>query len=384
MNIDVSEEPQLQNALPDQATNDTLFFDDVMTALAAAAPPGSTVKIIGFERADMFLRAGYKTVENEPDVTIARGGEREFEIARRTECGKLILCPTHGYTAAASAVYRARDKAFAIMRRGDKPFAAVFDVSDIDDNLASLFGEIVSLDLAAFDLTFSAYMRGERTDERVTSEVTQLVAALTAELKPLEKNRTEQKRVLLKAGRQAARIVEKTPELLHGSGAAQTAEAFRMLCAAEDRPLGMRGETEMLLGAYVIDFYIKSLTSAKPEFPPNNNKRIDSVCEYFNADLPRACVYASPIFPPNKMRLYEYRLGEFRSDQLKRITALSARQKSAWQVFKRLYPDDGYSLKTLVDKTDIGICLALAPDVFTAETMLSFLKQTGTLEKYIV
>ncbi len=28
MNIDVSEEPQLQNALPDQATNDTLFFDD--------------------------------------------------------------------------------------------------------------------------------------------------------------------------------------------------------------------------------------------------------------------------------------------------------------------------------------------------------------------
>ena len=57
---------------------------------------------------------------------------------------------------------------------------------------------------------------------------------------------------------------------------------------------------------------------------------------------------------------------------------------AAWLVFTRLYPDDGYSLKSLVDKTDIGICLALAPDVFNADTMLSFLKQTGRLEKYIV
>ena len=43
-----------------------------------------------------------------------------------------------------------------------------------------------------------------------------------------------------------------------------------------------------------------------------------------------------------------------------------------------------FALKTLIDKTDIGICLALAPDVFAADTMLSFLKQTGRLEKYIV
>ena len=66
------------------------------------------------------------------------------------------------------------------------------------------------------------------------------------------------------------------------------------------------------------------------------------------------------------------------------LAELKNRHAAAWQVFKRLYPDDGYSLKSLVDKTDIGICLALAPDVFNADTMLSFLKQTGRLEKYIV
>lgn len=373
------------SAIGDAAESDkeTLFFDNVMTALAAASPEGSTIRVIGFERADKFLRAGYKVVEGDADVTIARGGEREFALARTTDAEKLILFPTRDYAAAAVAEYRTQDKTFAYMRRGRKPFAAVFDENDIDNNLASIFGEIISLDLAAFDMMFGAYMRGERQTD-VTENAAKLVTELTAKLKPLEKDSIKQRHALIDACKTAARLTERAPALLHGSGAAQTAEALRMLCSAEDRAVGMRGETEMLLGAYVIDFYIKSLISLRPEFPPNNNKRIDSVCEYFRADLRRACVYVSPLFAPEKLRLCEYRIGEFRSENLKRLYALSARQKAAWQVFKRLYPDDGYSLKTLVDKTDIGICLALAPDVFSADTMLSYLKQTGKLEKYIV
>ena len=362
----------------------TLFFGDVMQALSAAAPCGSTVRAVGFDRADIFLRAGYRTVEGDSDVTVARGGEREFDAARKTKCKKLILCPTHAYAAAAASLYRTQDKIFGIMRRGQKPYAAVFDSGDADENIASLFGEILSLDLAAFDLTFGAYMRGERTDGDLTDRIAKLVSDLTAELKPLEKNREGAKRALTEAGKTAARIVEQRPELLHASGAAQTAEALRMLCAAEDRPFGMRGEIETLLGAYIIDFYIKSLTYNKFDFPPDNNKRIDSVCEYFNADLRRACVYASPIYPPLKMRLCEYRRDEFRSEQMRLLTGLAKRRKNAWQVFKRLYPDDGYGLRSLIDKTDIGICLALAPDVFAADSMLSFLKQTGRLEKYII
>ena len=72
------------------------------------------------------------------------------------------------------------------------------------------------------------------------------------------------------------------------------------------------------------------------------------------------------------------------TDHLRLLNEIKRRHSAAWQLFTRLYPDDGYGLKTLIDKTDIGICLALAPDVFAADTMLSFLKQTGRLEKYIV
>jgi len=370
----------------DEQTNQspTEFFNDAISALKAAAPEGSTVRAIGFDRTDNFLRAGYRVVEGDADVTIARGGEREFDLARKIDCRKLILAPTHAYAAVATERYRTTDGKFAVMKHGAMPYAAVFDETDVDGNLASVFAETAMLDLAAFDVTFGTIMRGERVDARLTSDVAALVTELTAALKNSEKDRAACVKTLVRVGEKSARIVSDHPELLHASGAAQTAEALRMLYVAEDRPLGMRGETEMVLGAYIIDFYIKNLAAQSIEFPPDNNKRIDRVCEYFNTDIRRACVYATAIYPPIKMRLYEYRRNEFRAEQMRLLAELKNRHAAAWQVFKRLYPDDGYSLKSLVDKTDIGICLALAPDVFNADTMLSFLKQTGRLEKYIV
>lgn len=373
---------------PDEEENvcvdSTAFFPSVEAALAAAGPQGSTVRAVGFDNVDGILRAGYRVVERDADITVARGGEREFAIAREQPSKKLILVPTHAFAAAATSVYRKTDASFAVMEHGQKPFAAVFDENDTDRNLASIYGELISLDLCAFDAAFAARMRGDRSDDTLVTEVARLTDELTAELKPLEKNRTATAAALVEAGKKAARIIESHPDLLHSSGAAQMAEALRMLYSAEERPLGMRGETEMLLCPYVTDFYIKNLNIRQPDFPPDNNRRIDSVCEYFDTDIRRSCLYTSAIYPPIKMRLCEYRRDEFRAELSKRLVELKRRQCAAWQVFKRLYPDDGYCLKTLVDKTDLGICLALAPDVFGADTMLSFLKQTGRLEKYIV
>lgn len=380
-------EPTTEQSVPTSAhcekDGQTAFFSSVEQALVYCAPQGSVVNAIGFERADTFLKLGYRVTDGEADVVIARGGLREFDAGRKIECKKLITVPTHAFCCSASDLYRTQDEAFAVTVRGKKPCAAVFDASQADDNLASLFGEIAALDLATFDMTFGAYMRGENVDHALIADVASLVTELTSEIKTNEKNRTDAAAALVRAGEKAARIVEAHPDLPFTSGAAQAAEALRMLHTAEDRPLGMRGETEMVLASYVTDFYIKSLT-ASPEFPPDNNKRIDSVCEYFHADIRRACIHATAIYPPIKMRLCEYRRDEFRAEQMRLLSQLKQRRLAAIPVFKRLYPDDGYSLRTLVDKADVGLCLALAPDVFAADTMLSFLKQTGRLEKYIV
>lgn len=365
---------------------ETPFYCNALSALSAVAPQGSTVKAVGFDSVEGFLRAGYRAVDLDADVVIARGGEREFDLAR-SFCGKaskLILCPTHAYAASASSLYRSTDGAFAVMKSGRKPTACAFDAGDADGNLASSFGALASLDLAAFDLFFGARMSGEVGDEKLIAEVAALVTSAAEALNPIAKDRARAAEKIVEYGKAAARIVERTPCLLHHSGASQMSEAVRMLYCAEERPIGMRGETEFLLGAFIIDFYAKNLEGNALEFPPDNNRRIDSLCEYFNVDVRRACIHTSPVYPPLKMRLCEYRRAEFRGEFLKRLLEVKRRRDSAWRVFKRLYPDDGYSLKNLVDRADLGICLALAPDAFAADTMLSFLKQTGRLDRYIV
>ncbi len=365
---------------------DILYCSSVEEAIAAALPQGSTVKVIGYDCTDKLLRLGYRLTERDEDAdaVIARGGEREFSCARKLGCPKTILVPTHAFAAVGSDMFRAEDGKFAVMKTGCRVFAAVFDPSEAHSNLASIYGELVALDLCAYDLTFGMYMRGEAINTAPAAEIGAMIDSMTDKLKAAEKNRTRAAEILTEAGMQAAKTVEKYPTLLHCSGAAQMAEALRMLCSAEERPLGMRGETEMLLSAFVADYYIKSLGDGRAEFPPDNNKRIDSLCEYFRADVRRACVHVSPIYPPIKMRLCEYRRSEFKCEQQRLLAAVKRRQTAAWPIFKRLYPDDGYGLKSLVDRADLGICLALAPDVFAADTMLSFLKQTGRLDRYIV
>lgn len=355
-----------------------------MTALKAVAPEGSTVRAIGFENADLFLRAGYRVTEDAADVAIACGGEAEFARARSFAHKKLLILPTHAHYAAACGLYRTEVKSFARLEECKKPNAVVFDSNKATTNHAALYGEIVSLDLCSFDAAFGARMNGRRRSGAAANEIAKLITELTAELKSMEKDSTAQAKALVGAGRRAAQIVADNPDLLHASGAAQAAEAHRMLCAHEERPIGMRGEVEMLFGAYVTDFYIKSLTRKSFDFPPDNNKRIDSMCEYLGADMRRACISVSPIYAPQKLRLCEYRVNEFRTELLSMLYDIAKRRSAAWQVFKRLYPDDGYSLKTVVDKTDAPLCVALAPDVFKTNSLLSYLKQAGKLEKYVV
>lgn len=377
-----------QNTVPPAERPDSsepICCKTVLDALRAVAAEGSTVCPVGIDRADALLRAGYRVCEEGGDVAIARGGESEFAVARKKRCRKLILCPTHAYYAALCPRYRTLDDRFAVMVQGKSPAAAVFDETDIHENLASVFGETVSLDLAAFDLEFGALMRGERRYDDVCRQAGEIISELTATLKNREKDRAFAAKTLVAAGEKTAKLVMRYPELLHASGAAQTAEALRMLYAAEDRTLGMRGETEMLIGLYVLDFYIKNLPErTEMTFPPDNGKHIDGLCEYLGADVRKACVYASPVYPPERMRLCEYRKREFRSEIAEKLTAIRKRQTDAVRVFKRLYADDGFGLSKLIDKTDIGLCLALAPDVFAGDTMLSFLKQAGRLERYIV
>lgn len=366
------------------STDQTLFFDDAVSALNAAFPQGGTVNAIGFDDTDFILRAGYRLTDGECDVCIARGGETEFARARKAPHKKLILVPTHSHHVCACSAFKTHGIAFARIVQGEKPFAAVFDYTQATDNHAALFGQIASLELSAFDARFAARMSGISPNSEAEGQIAELVSNLTAELSAIEKNGVKQKQALTRAMRTAAKTVAKSPELLHISGAAQCTAAYKMLCKTEKRLPCSNGEAEMIFGTYVLELYIKSLTVRAFCFPPDNNRRIDCLCEYLGADIKRACLSITPIFPPQKLKLYEYRITEFRAEFLRMLADIVKRRKAAEKVFKRLYPDDGFCLSDMIDSSDAALCVALAPDVFDTNSMLAYLKQAGKLEKYLI
>lgn len=362
----------------------TEFFDNAVQAIKALVPEGGTVCPIGFDTDEKFLRAGYRVVRQNADVTIARGGHKEFALARRLGVKKLVLCPTHDYAAAATSAYLDSDGAFAVVKRGIIPHAAVFDETDPPTNLAAAFGEIACLDLCAFDYSFGKMLRGERVDKSLSEQTAALVRNTTAALRSNEKHTSIAAKVIVAAGKHAAEIVQAEPGLLHASGAAQTAQALRMLYRAEDRTVCSPSESEMLVARYVINFYIKNMYTQATLFPPDFTRRTDCICKYLGGDVVRTCVYATPILTPPKLRLYEYRCREFGDEYVKTLAEMLKRQNAAFEVFKHLYPDDGFALKSSIDPMDIGICTALAPDVFPTDSMLTFFKHEGKLEKYLL
>ena len=56
----------------------------------------------------------------------------------------------------------------------------------------------------------------------------------------------------------------------------------------------------------------------------------------------------------------------------------------AKRLFRRMYPDDGYSLKGKIEPSDLKLCMALAPDTFAVTgSALTLMREFGLLERWL-
>ena len=373
-----------QPPTPTAPPHSTQLFGSIDSALAAIAPQGSTLTVIGYADTERFARRGYRLVDRDADITAVRGGVEDCERARRITRGKLVVQPTEDFVGAVLPSYLARDGAFFTVKHGVRPHAAVFDENDPPECLAAAFGEIATLELRAFDHSFGQMLRGNRVPREMISVAAKIVSDATAALKNREKDARHAAHAIADGARRVAETMRAYPELRFSSGATQIATALRMLCTAESRNTCRRGEAEMLLSRYVTELYMKNICGAPSLFPPDYNRHTECVCKYFGGDPARSCIYAARVLSPEELRLREYRCREFRDEYIRDLAALRERLNAAFAVFKRLYRDDGFGLSKLLDSVDVGICTAVAPDVFPADTALTHFKHTGLLEKYLI
>lgn len=363
--------------------NSTYYSSSLEAALSALLPKGSAVYYNGDPR--VIESEGYRVVgADDAQCIVYSGGEAESAIARANAVGKkLIAVPTADFCTVLLNFHRTVKRGFAHVVASKVPDAVVLSESAFDD-CASAFGSILSLSAAAFDMTFARRMEGKDCDNIYVERILKLCDDLTDALTGIEKNDKERRKVLTAKAFEAMKLVATAgADSVYQSGVSQVYEASRMLFTAEGRTVPERGKGEYLLCATLLDYYLAHLTLQDGlRFPPDNSRRIDRVSECFNCDLSLAAAYVSPIFPPLKMRLSEYRTKEFSAQHralLKRVIETYRRSNS---VFKRLLPDDGFSLSNIFDQSDCALCLALAPDVFSADSFLSFMKQTGSLDRY--
>ncbi len=161
------------------------------------------------------------------------------------------------------------------------------------------------------------------------------------------------------------------------------ARTARMLFGYEERKPLMRGEFAFLFGSVLCRMYREFITA--PHFfcpPPDNNLRAERLSEYLGFDEFTAARAAMK--KPLGGELAAYRVGEYKDELLNAVNDAEMVFSEGKKLFKRMYSDDGYRVRDIVDSADVKCIVALAPDSFnSSESFLSVMREIGFLDRYL-
>lgn len=161
------------------------------------------------------------------------------------------------------------------------------------------------------------------------------------------------------------------------------ARAAARLFRFEARPPLSHGEFAFLFGAVLSKMYCAFLEAPSFDFPPpDNNLRADRLTELFG--LSEHAAVCAAVRRLKNAELAAYRIQEYR-DELYDAAAETVRVfEEAKRRFRRLYADDGFGLRGVLEASDVRLVTALAPDLFPANgSMLTLLREFGVLDRYL-
>lgn len=165
------------------------------------------------------------------------------------------------------------------------------------------------------------------------------------------------------------------------------AHALELLFTNEEREILPHGEVEMIASRVIGRLY-KTVLSNIPQFltfPPDLHLRMDALKEYLGLSEAKSAALALKVNNDAKNhRLMSYRLKEYKTELILECIRINKLLDMAWKVFKRMHADDGYELLNYFTANEVGIALALASDLSENFTFLTYLKNAGLLEEYIV
>lgn len=256
--------------------------------------------------------------------------------------------------------------------------------SEDNINLPSTFAFIFSTYLALFDWDISALLFGEQICSFIFLEVKKIVKTLLDSIKQLPKQSNRLKHLLIEANTNLAQIIESTESRLLFSGATQAAAALCLLFKYEERPLINFFDISFLFTPIIAKTYAAFLEMDQLFcFPPNNIKHINKMHEYLG--ISEALAFS---LLKNKQKidykLIEYRLKIYKKELLSHIYDVIGVFDQAYPIYLRLYEDDGFFLKDFMSSLDISLSIGLGASVLKGNTLLSYMRDKGLLDRYII
>jgi len=366
---------------------------DGITDIAELLPAGSTVAVVaaGAENASEYMRkmrrAGIKprllvacgeqrripcpNIDDDVRLIAAYGGESEADCAKLL--GKERKLPVY-FVAAASAAITALTPQCRVwcgtalrLSEGAVPVGAAIDerACELAKDLPDAFGGICAATAGVFDS--EAYLRA--VGKSVSPEVREEAFNLAYRALDCAKKGRNASGLCVELARISLRLASlaQSAGLAFVRGAADDcARTAQMLFAREERAQCGR--------------FVSGESGFTP--PPDNNYRAEKLCEYLGFDELTAARAA--ISRMKNAELAAYRVREYREELGLLACDCVKVFDEAKRLFRRMYPDDGYSLKGKIEPSDLKLCMALAPDTFAVTgSALTLMREFGLLERWL-
>lgn len=253
-------------------------------------------------------------------------------------------------------------------------------------NLMGAYGEIVSKLIALFDSYYNEFILGNSSCPLVREAALNIITLLVDGASAHMRGEGILMSYLSTASLRLSMLsqAEENCVWLVG-GAEQAAASLTSLFKYEQRECRSSGEHQFLAANVLIKLYKNALVMRKVFTPPpDNNKRMEALAENYGISEVKASCFLRPLISGKELSLICYRLSEYNVELSDIIEGIYLYFAKAYKTFKRLYSDDGFSLLNYFDSLDMSLCIGIAPDVVWADTLLTYMKNQGLLENYIL
>jgi len=195
-------------------------------------------------------------------------------------------------------------------------------------------------------------------------------------------SRTASKEWLIAAQLSALRIIETEGLLGLCCGYEQTAEAWRLLIYHEKGESVARGLAELISAVVTVGVY-KSYLTVDFGFvaPPDNNLRLEQASELTGIAESEIAPLIKRAESEENLRKISHALKQNKGEILAELVFAERILVRAVVRAKKMLPDCGYGLKRVIDKSELRIAFALAPDLSCESgSLVGIMKSVGALD----